>query len=195
MKTDFLCKGELSKLNDFLHKVMEDCPDDFFNIGPRSSALRFSTGITPTSIKNHEISKMAGLGLENNAQYKSGHYKVQMFLLENDSNTVSIETPIWIHPNELSNFKKMFDSEDPLSGHIDVLRVEDGKVWIWDYKPKATLEKYASTQVYFYALMLSRRTGIPLEKFRCGYFNDSIAYAFKPTEECGAEILQQKKLV
>ena len=44
-------------------------------------------------------------------------------------------------------------------------------------------EKYASTQVLFYALMLSKRTGIPLEYFRCGYFDNLNCYLFKP-EDC-----------
>ena len=68
------------------------------------------------------------------------------------------------------------------AGHIDVLRVEDGAIWVWDYKPNASLEKYAATQVFFYALMLSKRTGIPLEKFRCGYFDSYNCYMFKPEE-------------
>jgi hypothetical protein len=194
MKSSALCIGDLSKLNNYLHGVMQDCPDDFFNNGPRSSALRFSTGINPVSIRNHEISKMAGLGLEQNTQYKSGHYRVQMFLLEHDSSTVSIETPIWVHAKELKGFKKMFNSHEPLSGHIDVLRVEDDHVWIWDYKPNADYERYATTQVYFYALMLSKRTGIPLDRFRCGYFDENIAYAFKPGEGIKADVLKQKKL-
>jgi len=194
MKTDNLCNDKFSKLSEYLHDVMQECPNDFFNNGPRSSALRFSTGIEPVLINNHEICKMAELGLANNTQYKSAHYRVQMFLLENDSNTISIEAPIWIHADEIKHFEKMFNSEDPLSGHIDVLRVEDGNIWIWDYKPNASKEKYASTQVYFYAQMLSKRTGIPIEKFRCGYFDEKVAYAFKPTEKCSAEIVQQTKL-
>ena len=67
-----------------------------------------------------------------------------------------------------------------MTGHIDILRVDDDKVWIWDYKPNAHKEKFASTQVFFYALMLSKRTSIPLENFRCGYFDSSYAYLFKP---------------
>jgi len=52
-------------------------------------------------------------------------------------------------------------------------------------------EEYASTQTYFYALMLSKRTGIPLENFRCGYFDSHYAFMFKPEESAISKILQK----
>ena len=63
-------------------------------------------------------------------------------------------------------------------------------MWVWDYKPNAQKEKYAKCQTLFYAIMLSKRTGIPLERFRCGYFDEKTAFVFKPElssinpEEC-----------
>ncbi|MEK6835830.1 MAG: PD-(D/E)XK nuclease family protein, partial [Nanoarchaeota archaeon] len=106
--------------------------------------------------------------------------RIQVFLLENDNNTIAMEVPIWVYPNELKEFTNVFKIKSPLTGHIDVLRIEDNKIWIWDYKPGAYYERYAQTQVYFYALMLSKRTNINLENFRCGYFDEKYAYAFKP---------------
>jgi len=91
-----------------------------------------------------------------------------------------VEVPIWIKKDELNNFNGIFDSDEPLTGHIDILRIEDGKIWVWDYKPKAFDEKYAATQVFFYSLMLSKRSGIPLSRFRCGYFDERYAFIFKP---------------
>ena len=85
-----------------------------------------------------------------------------------------------LEKDELENYNFLFDSNEPLTGHIDILRIEDEKIWIWDYKPNAFDEKYASTQIFFYAIMLSKRTNIPLENFRCGYFDDSYAFMFKP---------------
>lgn len=108
---------------------------------------------------------------------------MQNFLLENDDKTIGIEIPIWLENDELDSYKEVLDSNEPMTGHIDVLRVNDNKIWVWDYKPNANKEKYASTQVYFYAVMLSKRTGIPMENFRCGYFDHKYAYIFKPTEE------------
>ena len=101
-------------------------------------------------------------------------------MIERDNKTLAIEVPIWLEQNELNGFFDIFKTEKPLTGHIDVLRVEDGKIWVLDYKPNAIKEKYAATQVFFYALMLSKRTNIPLENFRCGYFDDKDAFLFKP---------------
>ena len=101
-------------------------------------------------------------------------------MLENDYETVAIEVPIWLNADEIPRYEELFGTTEPLTGHIDLVTIEDGKIWVWDYKPNAHKEKYADTQVYFYSLMLSKRTGIPLDKFRCGYFDWDRAYMFKP---------------
>ena len=70
-----------------------------------------------------------------------------------------------------------------LTGHIDVLRAaKNGRIEIWDYKPRARYEKKAHMQVYLYALMLSQRSGIPLNNFLCGYFDSTDAYFFNAEE-------------
>jgi len=116
-------------------------------------------------------------------------------MLENDGTTLAMEIPIWLMPNELAGYKTLFKSEEILTGHIDILRVEDGKIWIWDYKPNANKEKYATTQTFFYALMLSKRTGIDLDKFRCGYFDQNFSYVYKPEKELLLKLNQQRLLV
>jgi len=103
-------------------------------------------------------------------------------MLEHDNKTISVEIPIWLHNYELDNYKEIFKSTEPLTGHIDLLRIEDNKIWVWDYKPNAHKEDFATTQIYFYALMLSKRTNIPLDNFRCGYFDSNYAFTFKPEE-------------
>ena len=115
-------------------------------------------------------------------------------MLENDNNTIAMEIPIWLFPNEVGDYKTVFKSNDVLSGHIDVLRIEDDKICIWDYKPNAQKERYASTQIFFYALMLSRRTGLSLDKFRCGYFDSNYAFLFKPEEKSLEKISKQRGL-
>ena len=179
-KTETLCNHSFSTLKNYLVDVHANCPDDYFQKGPRGSALKFNVDLDIKHVKGHEVSELARLGLED-PKFKTAHSNVQMFMLQNDNNTISIEVPIWMFDTELSSYHQIFESTDPLTGHIDALRIEDGKVWIWDYKPNARKEKYASTQTNFYALMLSKRAGIPLDNFRCGYFDDEDAYVFKPT--------------
>ena len=162
--------------------MFDKCPHEYFENGPRSSKLKFQ--LPSLNIKehnNHPICDLTQHGLEiNEERYKSNHMKVQMFLLENDKKTVSIEVPVWLKTKEFGSFKTHFDSEYPLTGHIDLLQIDKDKIWVWDYKPGASKEKYASTQTYFYALMLSNRTKIPLDKFRCGWFDSCNCYTFKP---------------
>jgi len=180
-KTSKLCGNGYSKLKKFLEQTLDDCPDEHFTIGPRSSCLRFSLPIKLEEDYGHEVSELCLQGLKNMSNYMTAHSKVQMFMLQFDKNTISVETPTWLLNKELKGFDKLFQTNEALSGHIDALRIEpDNKIWIWDYKPNAEMERHASTQVFFYALMMSKRTRIPFSRFRCGYFDENIAYTFKP---------------
>jgi hypothetical protein len=178
-KTKQLCSKNFSSMDTYLHSVMKDCPEEYFSKGPRSSQLRMRFYIDLVKIKGHEVCELARNGLEQD-MYTTAHTNVQMFMLQNDNKTISIEVPIWLFESELPNYTDFFNSSDALTGHIDALRIEDNLVWVWDYKPNAHKEKYATTQTNFYALMLSQRTGIPMTKFRCGYFDDEHAFVFKP---------------
>lgn len=189
VKTKELCANGYSSLKNYLNAMFSNCPNEFFDKGPRSSALKFKiSNLDIKKTKNHEVCKLAENGLnENFERYKTNHSRVQVFMLENDDKTVAMEVPLWLFPNEFKYFNELFKSNWPLTGHIDVLRVEDDKIWVWDYKPNAYLEKFATTQVYFYALMLSRRIGVDLRDFRCGYFDENHAFMFKPVENIKIE--------
>lgn len=67
------------------------------------------------------------------------HSEVQNHFLDNDNATVAIEVPVYY---------------DGKSGLIDIIRLKKGEkhdiIQIIDYKPKAHLEKYAATQVWYY---------------------------------------------
>ncbi len=178
-KTAQLCKGKLAPLADYLNDMFKNCPDDKFHSGPRSSHLTFDIDVKMKKAPNHEVCQMTKDGLEW-AHYKTAHSNVQCFMLQNDTSTIGVEVPIWLDPHELKNFNELFEEEGSLTGHIDALSVEDNKIWIWDYKPKAAKEKYAHVQTLFYAIMLSKRTGIPLKHFRCGYFDADDCFVFKP---------------
>ncbi len=184
IKMSLLCKNFIS-LKDYLDEIFMNCPNEYFNSGPRSSGLKFKlNNLLIHQISGHEISDLTRQALEiNKERFKDNHPKVQVFLLENDDKTIAMEVPLWITPEELKEFHSILSSKSPLTGHIDVLRVENNKIWIWDYKPNAFEEKYAATQVYFYALMLSKRTNLDLENFRCGYFDHNYSYIFKPEKE------------
>ncbi len=195
-KVENLCNNGFKNLKSFLLSVLDNCPNNLFNSGPRSSQLKLKfENLKLTEIKNHEISLLTKKSLEKyNGFFRTAHSKVQMFMLENDRNTIAMEIPIWLYPKELNDYEKIFNSRESLTGHIDLLKVDDDLIWVWDYKPNAHKEEFASTQVYFYALMLSKRTNIPLEKIRCGYFDDNFTFVFKPEERFVKEILNSKDL-
>ena len=101
-----LCNG-FKSLKDYLNHVFENCPHEYFNSGPRGSGLKFNFGFDKIQVRGHEVSKLTKLGLsEYNERYRTAHSKVQVFMLENDNNTIATEVPIWIKPYELNNFKK-----------------------------------------------------------------------------------------
>lgn len=184
------------QLKVYLQGLFSSCPQEYFETEPRSSQLRFGlSNLHLIPILHHEVSQLARIGLQVNAsRFQTNHSKVQLLLLEEDPYTLAIEVPLWLMPSELDGYAQLFRTTTPLTGHIDLLRIEDGKIWVWDYKPNARYEKYAATQVYFYAYMLSQRTGIPLENFRCGYFDTSDAFAFNPVD-CALPILAQETLI
>ena len=183
LKLNRLCNNGLDSLRNYLNEVFEKRPDGYFNSGPRSSTLKFKLPVNLIEVNGHEVSLLAKHGLkEYKERFQQAHPRVQVFMLENDNSTIAMEVPLWITSNEIEDYHNLLNSNEPLTGHIDVLRVDDNKVWIWDYKPNAHREKYAATQVYFYALMMSKRTGIDLDNFRCGYFDHNYAYMFKPDE-------------
>ena len=180
-KASQLCNNGFLALKKYLELMFEQCPDEKFSTTLRSSALKMNVGVNTTLIENHQISYLAAEGLDWN-KYKTAHSNVQLFMLQNDDKTLGVEVPIWMDSTELNGYENIFNSKESLSGHIDLLQVDKDKIWVWDFKPKASKEKYATTQVYFYALMLSKRTGIPLNKFMCGYFDELTAYIFDPTQ-------------
>jgi hypothetical protein len=179
-KLDKLCSDKFKNLIDYLTVVQKNCPSQYFLEGPRSSSLRFIVPADVTKIA-HEVSALARMGLESD-YYDNAHMNVQMFMLSFDSKTLAIEIPLWLTNDELICFRELFKSELALSGHIDLIRLENDKIWVWDYKPNSRREKYAATQTYFYALMLSKRTAIDMSNFMCGYFDDQDVYVFDPSK-------------
>ena len=171
--------SRFDQLKKYLYDVFNNCPHHYFNSGPRGSTLRFDSGLEIKKVSGHEISSLAKQGLQDDS-FNSNHLKVQMFLLKNDPKTIAMEVPIWLKRQEFESFEDLFKSKEPLTGHIDLLRMEDDKIWVWDYKPNSEKEKYATIQLLFYAFMLSKRTGISLENFRSGYFDNRNAFLFKP---------------
>jgi hypothetical protein len=192
-KLENLSQKNFMKLKEFMMMSFSNCPNQHFLKGPRSSILKFSVIREKLERQEHEVALLARMGLDSN-YYQDAHSNVQMFMLSYDEKTIAMEVPIWLMPEELENFDEIFKETKPLTGHIDILRIENNKIWIWDFKPNAHREKYATTQTFFYALMLSKRTGISIENFMCGYFDDKNTYIFDPSKIILQEIIKNPLL-
>lgn len=66
-----------------------------------------------------------------------------------------------------------------LTGHIDLVQVRNGMIHLLDYKPNAAKEKPIE-QLTWYALALSRLTGLRLYEFKCGWFDEKDFFEFYP---------------
>ncbi|MCH9016190.1 MAG: hypothetical protein IIB89_00320, partial [Chloroflexi bacterium] len=91
----------------------------------------------------------------------------------NDSATVGVEIQVWFWNKRLNK---------GLAGHIDIVQIRNNMIHILDYNPNAAIEKYAAVHVYLYALGLSFRTGIKLDKFVCAWFDEQDYFECKPVE-------------
>ena len=111
--------------------------------------------------------------------------KAPSFMVANDSVTIAAEVPVYLFPDDIQHFKSKLrfhipiDDNATLTGHIDVLQVRNGAIHILDYKPNARHEKPIE-QLTFYALTLSRRTGLRLYDFKCAWFDEKHYFEFFP---------------
>lgn len=169
LKTNIMCRKQFPQIRRYLWHIVENCPNKLFQEG----SARCSDGNLPELglqlvRKDTNAVPLARLGLVLAKHRRGRHEAIQRFMLANDSATIAVEVPVYLYPDEAPDLKLA----DVLTGHIDVLHVRYGKVWILDYKPEAKRETRAKYQLYLYARALSARTRIPLSRFGLAYFDD-----------------------
>ncbi|MDD5674836.1 MAG: PD-(D/E)XK nuclease family protein [Chitinivibrionales bacterium] len=167
-----------ASLQEFLTGIFNAVPRELFihPENPGCSGLRLDLTIAMEQTASHPIINFAQKSREH-TKFKNRHENLQQWFLLNDPQAIAAEVPVWMDEEES---KKHLELSHPLTGHIDLLRYNGSKIEIWDYKPKASKEKWARVQVLFYALLLSIRAKIPLENILCGYFDESVAFTFRP---------------
>ncbi len=175
--------GPFPSLVTFLEQMHENCPPEPFFSGPRSSSIHAGPVPVYEQPTTNPRCEQTLHGLQVNAhRFTERHEQVQVYMLENDNCTVAMEVPLWVNYQEAGVFQTLMTTDQFLSGHVDVLSIEDGRIWIWDYKPNAYKERWVHVQLSAYALMLSHRTAIPLKNIRCGYFDDKSCFTFTPRQ-------------
>jgi hypothetical protein len=171
-------------LRGYLFSMLEDCPNHFFQEEPRVSTVASEKIKAREGTRNHPIIDLCRASFEER-MLKNDHSNVEKYFVVNDPMTIATEVPVWVRGDEAGRCREVarIPDDEVLTGHIDLIRNEDdGKISVWDYKPGACYETCAATQVFLYSVMLSIRTRIPLEKFKCGYFDTEYACFFCPSE-------------
>jgi transposase-like protein len=176
-------------LREFLEYISVECPHQYFKEGLRASEVKTKFDLSQVIIneKNNFAVRIANLVLQAVKNNKKRHEMLQRFMLLNDSVTIATEIPIYMDDEDLAHLKEELNFKIPLdfgesrviTGHIDLIQIRNGSVYILDYKPNAKREKPIE-QLTIYALALSRLTGLRIYDFKCGWFDNKNYYEFFP---------------
>jgi transposase-like protein len=147
--------------------------DRYFNSGNRCSQLQNVANVEITKKKNF-LCKAVDQVLDACVDLKERHPLVQKHLLYNDIATIAVEVPVFMIDKRIGE----------ICGHIDIIQVRYGKVWVIDYKPNTAAEskEKVSSQLYWYSRALSFRAKVPLENIRCAYFDEQVCIEFDPNK-------------
>jgi transposase-like protein len=194
-KLSYITRGRehhaFQPIADYLTDMAENCPHHLFqdsgNTRNRASQGKAAFNLDAVEIKakrNHAC-RIADLVLQTVTNNKRRHDEIQRFMLITDSVTVAVEVPIILTPDDIAHMQRQLgfhipiETDTTLTGHIDVLQIRNGRVYILDYKPGAAKEKPIA-QLMVYALALSRRTGLRLFDFVCAWFDEHHYFEFYP---------------
>ena len=177
-------------LQEFLELAVAECPHQLFkNSTKRASDYKniFNLNQVKITPKENTAIKIANFIMQAVSNNKLRHETLQNFMLANDTVTVAAEVAVIINSDDIRHYKHELNFDIPITlkdgeyitGHIDLIQVRNGSIYIMDFKPSAAKEKPIS-QLTLYALALSRLTGIRLYHMRCAWFDDKTYYEFFP---------------
>lgn len=152
-------------LHENFYKLCRHLQDAFINGMPERdmSASQSARLIIKTKrIKGHEYSRMAKASAAR-GKGRGQHPAVQDYFMKNDRYAIGVEIPVW---------------DDDMTALLDIVLVnpKTGIVRVLDYKPDASLEKKAATQVHHQVRLLCHNTGIDPKSVVGFYFDDLNTY-------------------
>ncbi|MFX0135562.1 MAG: hypothetical protein ACFFDN_18095, partial [Candidatus Hodarchaeota archaeon] len=194
-KTELILKEDFKNqkfrpMKNFLDRVIAECPHNIFKTSQkRASDYKGAFDLEQVKIepKNNTAIKNARFILQAIANNKLRHEILQEFMLINDSVTIAVEIPILLSKKDVSYYKERLKFNIPLelnnkefiTGHIDLIQIRNGVIYIMDNKPNAKKVKPIG-QLMIYALALSRLTTLRLYHFKCAWFDDEDYFEFYP---------------
>ena len=145
--------------------------DKYFSSGMRCSQMKQVCAVDVEE-KRNLLCDAANLAISACSELRERHSLVQKHLLSNDSCTIATEVPVYMWDKQIG----------AICGHIDILQVRFGKIWVVDFKPGAKFvdKKKVAAQLYWYAQALAFRSKIPLNEFRCCWFDSEVCFEFDP---------------
>lgn len=177
-------------LKHYLEAVVSETPHQYFQEGGRMSEVKtkFNKAQMIVRAKSNYANRLADFVLQAVKDNKQRHEALQKFMLANDSVTVATEVPVYIRREDIGHMENELGFEvvnegveipTLLTGHIDLIQVRNGQVHLLDFKPNAAKEKPIE-QLTWYALALSRLTGLRLYEFKCAWFDGKDYFEFFP---------------
>lgn len=182
-------------LKEYLEAVSSETPHQYFQDSLRISEIKtkFDKAQMIIRSKHNYANELAKFVLQAVKENKFRHEALQRFMIANDSVTVATEVPVYIKKEDIEHLQNQLgfkvvedlekfknkDGKILMTGHIDLVQVRNGLVHILDFKPHAAKEKPIE-QLTWYALALSRLTGLRLYEFKCGWFDDQDFFEFYP---------------
>ena len=103
---------------------------------------------------------------ENRISGHPGHEPILKNILIKDKDSIAIEIPIW-------NEKR----DSVITGHIDLLQIENDIVKVIDYKPEGNF-LFSLPQVAMYGYLL--KSNLSIKKLKCISFNKEEAWEYDP---------------
>jgi len=169
-KLDALSRSSFFGLAKYITDFEKGCPNVFFEVGSRCSNPLFDVKVKAKKQVNLAC-RMAGFAVNAARKNIQRHKIVEEFMVINDAATIACEVPVWY-------WDKKVDAG--VTGHIDMIQIRNNLVYVVDYKPNASKDKNAASQLYHYALALSYRTRLPLSSIRCAWFDKDSYYEYAP---------------
>jgi len=190
-------------LKEYLDNVSSETPHQYFQEGERMSEIRSKFDKSGMLVKSkfNYANRLANFVLGTVKANKDRHEQLQRFMIANDSVTVATEVPVYIRREDVEHMERVlgFTITDGgrieikgdkvknrerlfpklITGHIDFVQVRNGSIHLLDYKPNAVKEKPIE-QLTWYAMAMSRLTGLRLFEFKCGWFDEKDYFEFFP---------------
>lgn len=173
-KLNLFCK--FKGLKEFITNLSKGVNNKLFSSSNnRCSIINSNVNVNIKTFENTKLNKNIGHALKSVKSNKKRHSIIENFMLNCDRDTIAIEVPVWYWDKKQNT---------GIHGHIDILQIKYGKIWILDYKPNAHKENINKvvSQLWNYALALSFRSNIKLEDIKCAWFDENKIFTFDPVK-------------